>query len=177
MGSGNLKIIASAGLLIGGAMGIAGTFAPTEALRGLAWGVDGVSLVIAGAILTLLHFRAGHDLPAAGFLVFTAGQTLVLSGAPMKSLADMVPSFGAGVGLWAAGLALVSLAGVFPILVRLLGLAAALMFAVVAAQICLGATILPTDQPLPFFAYPVFVATMVGWAWTLLRGEQNATAD
>ncbi|PYN92874.1 MAG: hypothetical protein DMD91_31470 [Candidatus Rokuibacteriota bacterium] len=32
---------------------MAGTFAPSAAFRGLAWGIDGVSLVMAGALLTL----------------------------------------------------------------------------------------------------------------------------
>ena len=26
--------------------------------------------------------------------------------------------------------------------------------------------------PLPFFAYPFLVATLLGWAWTLVRGPR-----
>jgi hypothetical protein len=32
-----------------------------------------------------------------------------------------------------------------------------------------GEPLLPTSAPLPFFAYPFLVATLLGWAWTLCR--------
>ena len=54
-----------------------------------------------------------------------------------------VPSFGAGSGLWAMALALISGPSVFPIFVRLLGFAAAILFAVTAAQIFAGTLIRP----------------------------------
>lgn len=163
------KLLASICLVIGGALGMAGTFSPSESLRGLAWGLDGVSLVIAGSVLTLLFFRLGLDLIAAGFLIFTVGQGLILSTAPM-SLTAGVPAFGSGVALWTVGLVLVSLPKVFPLAVRLLGLVAAILFAIVAFRIFLGARVLATTSPLPFFAYPFLVATMVGWIWGLRRG-------
>jgi len=68
----------------------------------LAWGIDGVSLVIASALLAVAHIRNGRDLLAAGFLVFAIGQGLVLATAAI-SPADAAPTFGAGAGLWAAG--------------------------------------------------------------------------
>ena len=163
------KFLASMCLVVGGALGVAGTFAPSDALRGLAWGVDGVSLVIAGSLLTLIFFRAGRDLVAAGFLVFTVGQGLILSTAPM-SLSAGVPAFGSGVALWTAGLVLISLPKVFPLAVRLLGLITAILFAIVAIRVLLGNEVLATTSPLPFFAYPILVATMVGWIWTLRNG-------
>ena len=67
------------------------------------------------------------------------------------------------------GLALISVPRVFPMVVRLLGLAAALLFAATACCIFAGAQITPLSQPLPFFAYPVLVATFVGWIVTLLK--------
>jgi hypothetical protein len=86
-------------------------------------------------------------------------------------LGASVPAFGAGTATWAAALALISLPRYFPPLVRGLGLLAALLFAATAVQIFAGVPLLPTTQPLPFFAYPVFVATFVGWIWTFLRLE------
>ena len=62
---------------------MAGTFAPSASLRGLAWGIDGLSLVTAGALLTLVFYRKGDDLVASGFLVFTVGESMILSGAAM----------------------------------------------------------------------------------------------
>lgn len=68
-----LKLIACVGLGLGGLLGMAGSFAPTDALRGLAWGIDGVSLVIASALLSVLFYRKGEDMVAAGYIVFAIG--------------------------------------------------------------------------------------------------------
>ena len=162
--------LAALGLGVGGALGMAGSFAPSTALRGLAWGIDGVALVIASALLIVIQLRANRDFMAAGFLVFAIGQGLVLSTAAVNP-PDAAPSFGAGAGLWAAGLGLVSASGGFPIIVRLLGFAAAVLFAIVAAQIFLDVRIDATSSPLPSLAYPVLVATMIGWIWSVLRGK------
>jgi hypothetical protein len=164
----SLKLLASVGLGLGGLLGMAGSFAPSDALRGLAWGIDGVSLVVASALLSVLFYRKGEDMVAAGYIVFAVGQGLVVSGAAM-SLAASTPSFGAGASLWAAALILVSIPRVFPIIVRLLGFASAVMFAVTAAQIFYGVPLHPKSEPLPFIAYPVFVATLFGWIWTLWK--------
>jgi hypothetical protein len=166
-----LRVLASIGLAVGGALGMAGTFAPSSSLRGLAWGIDGVALVMASALLAVLFFRRGQDIVAAGFLVFAVGEGVILSGAAMD-LAASVPSFGAGTGLWAMALALISGPKVFPCLVRFLGFAAAILFAVVSVQIFAGSQMItPLSRPLPFLAYPVFVATFVGWIWTLLQSD------
>ena len=82
-------------------------------------------------------------------------------------LAASIPSFGAGMSLWALALVLISSSRVFPGPVRLLGLIAAVLFGVVAVQIFAGMQVMPTTTPLPFYAYPVLVATFVGWMWTL----------
>jgi hypothetical protein len=162
------SVLASIGLAVGGAFGMAGTFAPSASLRGLAWGIDGVALVMAGALLTLAFYRKGQDLVASGFLVFAIGESVILSSAAMD-LAASTPSFGAGTSLWALALVLIGVPTVFPPLVRILGFVAALLFTIVAAQIFAGAQITPLTSPLPFFAYPVFVVTMIGWIWSLLK--------
>ena len=119
-----LRVLASVGLAVGGVFGMAGTFAPSASLRGLAWGIDGVGLVMAGTVLTLVFYRKGQDLVASGFLVFAVGESIILSGAAMDLTAS-VPSFGAGTSLWALALVLISVPRVFPLPVRLLGLLAA----------------------------------------------------
>jgi hypothetical protein len=164
------RVLAAIGLAVGGLLGLAGTFAPTASLRGLAWGIDGASLVMASAVLTLAFYRAGHDRVAAGYLVFAIGEGLILSGAAMD-LSASVPSFGAGASLWVVALALISSAPVFPLAVRLLGFLAAALFAGTALQIFAGMPLTPLSAPLPFFAYPLFVATLVGWIPLLLRPE------
>jgi hypothetical protein len=45
------------------------------------------------------------------------------------------------------------------------GAIAAILFAVTAAQIFGGVGLTPLSKPLPFYAYPFLVATLLGWAW------------
>jgi hypothetical protein len=162
------QIAAPCGLVVGAAFGVAGTFASSASLRGLLWGIDGVALVVAGALLAVHHLNRGNRLVAAGFLVFTAGQTLVLAiaAAPLDAGG---PVFGSGVALWAASLVLVSVPRVMPLWVRVVAIAAAALFAVVAVQLLSGQPLNALSRPLPFIAYPLLAATMFGWAWTHYR--------
>jgi hypothetical protein len=45
-----LRFVTAAGLVIGALLGMAGTFAPSAQIRGLAWGADGTVLVMASAL-------------------------------------------------------------------------------------------------------------------------------
>ena len=163
-----MKVTASTGLLIGGLLGMVGSFLSSASLRSLVWSLDGISLIIAGALLAVYYLRKGYDGTAAGFLIFTIGEALILSSSGVNLDAN-VTSFGAGAGLWAASLALISFQKVFPIFVRSTGLIAAALFAVVSIQIFSGSSINALTKPLPFYAYPFFAATIFGWAWKLIR--------
>jgi hypothetical protein len=134
-----------------------------------------VGLVMACALLTLAFYRRGQDFVASGFLVFAIGEGLILSGAAMAPAAS-VPSFGAGTSLWALALVLISIPRVFPLAARLVGLFAAVLFGITAAQIFAGVQVMPTTSPLPFYAYPVLVATLVGWIWTLVKAGGSPTS-
>ena len=157
-------------LVVGALLGLGGSFAPTPSLRALAWGIDGIALVVAAACLAVHFLRRGQDTVAAGFLVFLAGQTLVVSGSAL-SLEAGAASFAAGAGLWAAALVLIGTPRVMPIAVRALGLVAALLLAATALMIFSGRDTTPLSHPLPFFAYPFLVFTLLGWAWWCLRAE------
>ena len=163
-----LRRLAAAGLVIGALLGMAGSFAPSAAVRGLAWGADGVALVVSSALLGLYYLRRGDVYLAAGFLVFLAGETLILSGSAMD-LAVSAPTFAAGSALWSAALLLVSAGPVMPRLIRITGAIAAIVFAVTAARIFGGGALTPLSQPLPFFAYPFLAITLFGWAWAHTR--------
>jgi hypothetical protein len=169
-------VTASIGLLVGGILGMAGSFVPSASLRSLAWSIDGIGLIIAGALLVVYYFRKGYDVTAAGFLIFTIGEALILSSSGINLDAD-VSSFGAGTGLWAASLSLISVQKVFPIVVRCTGFIAAVLFAVVSIKIFLGDPINALTKPLPFYAYPFFAATIFGWAWHLLRTPSLSTSQ
>ena len=47
------RLIAPSGLVIGAVLGMAGTFVPSASLRGLLWGLDGIALIVAAALLTI----------------------------------------------------------------------------------------------------------------------------
>lgn len=157
------RLLAPGGLVLGAILGMAGTLVESAALRGLLWGLDGIALIVAAALLAIDHLRRGNDLLAAGFLVFVVGEALILSGAAMD-LAASGPAFAAGVGLWAASLALISAPGVMPSWLRVVAAVAALLFAAVAVQIFMGRALTPLSRPLPFFAYPFLAITLFGWA-------------
>jgi hypothetical protein len=167
----SIKIVASAGLIIGGLLGLAGSFVPSAQVRGLAWGIDGASLVMASALLTIYYFRKGSDMVAGGFLIFGIGEGIILSGSGL-SPETSTASFGAGTILWAVALAVISMQNTFPVLIRCTGFIAAGLFFVVSVMIFTGSTVNALTKPLPFFAYPFFVVTIFGWAWALLRKDK-----
>lgn len=76
--------------------------------------------------------------------------------------------------MWAAALVLISTPNVMPLPVRALGFFGALLFAAIALQVFAGRNLTPVTEPLPFFAYPFFVFTLLGWAWWCLRTPQRA---
>lgn len=165
-----LNRIAAAGLAVGAAFGLAGTLVTSPDLQASLWAIDSVGLVIATSLLTLKYLRAGSELVAGGFLVFAIGEGVLLSGTAAGPRGS-VPAFAAGIALWAAALVLISAPQRFSVWLRLLGTIAAALFAITAGRIYAGESLLPTSSPLPFFAYPFLVATLLGWAWMLLREE------
>ena len=171
MKTNKLRILAAICLVVGGVLGIVGSFAPST-VRGIAWGIDGTALVIGTSLLAVHYIMRRSELLAAGFLVFVAGQTLVVSGSAM-SLAASSPTFGAGAGLWAAALVMIGASSVIPIFIRITAVIAAVMFAITAIQIFGGAALTPLSKPLPFNAYPVLVITLFGLAWIQFRSKAS----
>lgn len=160
-------------LLLGALLGLVGSVVPSTPLRSLAWGLDGTLLVVAAALLAVHCLRRQQELLAAGFLVFIAGQTLVVAGSAMTLPASR-PLFAAGAALWAAALLMISGPRLLPSLARAAGTVTALLFAATALQIFAGATLTPLSRPLPFLAYPVFVLTLASWAhWCRRQGPQR----
>lgn len=165
--------MAAIGLVLGAVFGIAGTMVTRDNLRSAFWGIDSVGLVVATSLLSVRFFRRGNDVVAAGFLVFALGEGVMLSGTA-AGLAGSVPSFAAGTALWAAALALISIPNELPIAVRLVGLVTSVLFGITATRILSGEQLLPISSPLPFFAYPFLVVTLMGWMWTVLGESRPA---
>lgn len=171
MNSNRLIVFTSICLVVGGILGLVGSFSP-PAIRGIAWGLDGTALIIGTSLLAVYQIKRGNELGAAGFITFVAGQTLVISCSAMELTASS-PLFAAGVGLWAAALAMVSASSLMPIFVRITGFIASLMFSVTALIIYGGMALTPLSKPLPFFAYPFLVLTIFGWAWNHYRSNEK----
>ncbi len=169
----SLNVVAIAGLTLGGVLGMAGTFVGDPRLRVVFWGIDGLGLIVATAILALKNFRSGEDAVAAGFLIFCIGESVMLAGTP-QSLDAMVPSFAAGAALWAAGLLLTGIPRKFPIWVRVASVIAAILFTMTFAEILWGVRVLPTSFPLPGLGFPFLVLAFCGWIQGLVREPRGA---
>lgn len=163
-----LNRVACLGLALGGIFGMAGTMVAAANLRAAFWALDAVGLVVAASILALSYFRKDKLAVASGFLVFAIGEAVMLSGTA-SSLDASVPAFAAGTALWSAALLLTCVPKEFAVWTRLTGVVAAILFAIVATQIFLGAPLTPLSRPLPFFGYPFLVLTFAGWIWTTLK--------
>jgi hypothetical protein len=172
----SLSIVAAIGLALGAVFGLAGTLLTQSNLRNTAWGIDALGLIMATALLALKFFRRGHDLVAAGFLVFAIGEAVILSGTA-AGLAGSAASFAAGTGLWATALLLISIPKEFPSGTRFVGITTSILFGVTSARMFWGEPLLPTSSPLPLFGYPFLVLTLIGWIWTLLREFAPPTSE
>ena len=169
-------IIAVIGLTLGATLGIGGTLVSNDSLRQIFWMIDGVGVVVATSLLTVRFFRGGDDIAAAGFIVFALGESLLVSG-NAAGLEASVPSFGGGVALWSAGLALISFSNSLATWIRAVHVVAAALFAIVAFRIASGEHLVPTSSPLPFFAYPFVVLGFVAWIVTIMKRRTASPAE
>jgi hypothetical protein len=165
----SIDVVAAVGLAVGGALGMAGAMITQQNVQAILWAIDGSGLVMAAAVLAIKYFRAGNDVVASGFVVFAIGEGLILLSAPAAGLAGSIPAFAAGTALWGTALLLISVPGLFAVPIRILGVLSAVLFIITAARIFWGEPLQPTSTPLPTYAYPVLVATFIGWIWTLWR--------
>jgi hypothetical protein len=130
-------IIAAIGFLTGCILGMAGSFVPSYIARNILWAIDSCGLILAATLLALYLFKKGHDIAAAGFLIFAIAESIVFFSCA-GDLSANIPAFGTGVCLWALSLAVVSSQKLFPLFVRATGIISALLFAVTAFQIFTG---------------------------------------
>jgi len=164
--------IAATGLLTGCVLGMAGSIIPGDTFRNLAWAGGSAGIILASVLLSVFYFRRSYDTLAAGFIILAIGEAVVFSSCA-TNLDENFSSFGAGSLLWALAIAVLSLQKFFPLLIRLTGMIGAILFAVASILILTGEHVNPLTKPLPYFAYPFYAATLVGWAWTILRNQSS----
>jgi hypothetical protein len=169
------RVVALIGLALGAALGMAGTMMAAQNLRATFWAIDGVGLIVATALLAVRWFRTHNDCVAAGFLVFAIGESVMLTGTA-GTLSASIPSFAAGTALWSASLLIVSLPRAMALWTRAVGVIAAILFGITALAIFWGSTTTPLSRPLPFFAYPFLVLTLIGWIVSVLKDREPETA-
>jgi hypothetical protein len=110
----SINVIAAVGLMLGGALGMAGAIVTQQNVQAILWAIDGSGLVMAAVMLATKYFRAGHDVVVGGFRVFAIGGGVILSSAPAAGLAGSIPAFAAGTALWATALLLISVRNYSP---------------------------------------------------------------
>ncbi|HEV8286678.1 MAG TPA: hypothetical protein VGQ09_20355 [Chitinophagaceae bacterium] len=171
-----IVLISAGGLLLGCILGMTGSIIPSATFRSVAWATGSAGIILAGALLTMYYFRKGYDIVAAGFLILSIAESVVFSSCATNA-DDNIPSFGAGVFLWALSIAVLSLQKIFPLFVRCTGTIAAVLFAILSIRIFTGHPLNALAKPLPFYAYPFYAATLIGWVWTLLRTNSFSQAE
>src|SRR5436190_14726164 len=100
---GALNLLSIIGLALGAIFGMAGTLVTHPHLQQIFWAIDSAGLVMATSLLSLKFFRKGNDVVAAGFLVFSIGEGVLLSGTAAGA-AGSVSAFAAGTALWSTAL-------------------------------------------------------------------------
>ena len=157
---------AAIGLTLGFVLGIIGAVMASDIARNILWAIDGSGLILAAALLALYFSKKGHDIAAAGFLIFIVAESVVFL-STAGNLNENISVFGTGTCLWALSIGVVSSQKLFPLFVRITGIITALLYTIVAFYIFTGHTATALTKPLPFFAYPFYAATLSGWAWTI----------
>ena len=105
---------------------------------------------------------------AAGFLVFSIGEGLMLSGTAQPFDA-MVPAFCAGAGLWAAGLLLTPGSQTFALWIRVVSVIAAISCDNLDKNLRGRAHPCRTPFRCPRSDIRFWFSLFVGWVWTLMR--------
>jgi hypothetical protein len=73
-------------------------------------------------------------------------------------------------------LAMISASSAITAFVRVTAGIASVLFAITSLQIYGGTALTPLSEPLPFYAYPVFVLTLFGLAWGHFRSSSGNSA-
>lgn len=169
-----LRFVTAAGLVIGALLGMAGTFAPSAQIRGLAWGADGTVLVMASALARgappperqgaaggrLPGLSGGRDADRLGLRDGPRGQrALVRCGCRLVGGSPRPQQRGAGVP------------GARQSDGRHCGRAVRDR----SSADVLGARLTALSAPLPFGAYPFLAITLLGWAWRTSGRSRRGT--
>ncbi|MEP6646904.1 MAG: hypothetical protein ABJC12_07435 [Saprospiraceae bacterium] len=160
------NMIASCFVLAVG-VGFAGSLMHGLPIQHFAWAISSFFMIIGASLLSSKLTRAGHDIPAAGFIVLSIGQAT--SYAFIATHDAGVEQFGAVIAIFIPSLILISMYNIVPLSVRIAGFISAATFASLAA--CIYQEV-EAEWVQPVFttaAYLTMNFVIVGWAWLIYR--------
>lgn len=166
------NLISAVGLAIGVSFGIAGGFFPDPITQRTLYLISSLGLMAGLLVLSTKFLRKGHDLTAAGLILFTIGEGMMTSCSAGPEDVAMA-AFGAGMAVYAPSFWLICAENSFPLWTRITGVLASLVFLVVGFKVSLGESVTSTDA-LPGAAYGLMSLTLIGWIIALLREKPTA---
>lgn len=164
------RAIIVGGLVVGAVLGFGGNFVEPGNVQSVLYGVSALGLILASVLLAVEHAFVGDRFAAAGFALLALGETRVLNPTDAPGGEG---SFAAGVLIYAPALLMIALSTWAPRWVRLVGVIAAVPFAI-HSLVYLGGGAIDSTGPLAGAGYALFTVTIVGWALTVLRSEKAA---
>lgn len=153
------------GLAVGVVLGSAGNFVEAGNVKSLLYALSAVGLIMALVLLAVELLSVGHIFTAAGFVLVALGETRVLNPTETPGGED---SFAVGVLLYSVGLLILIWSAWLPLWVRLLGAAAAAVFAAYSL-FYLGGGAIDSTGPLVAIGYTLFTLTALGWILAVIR--------
>ena len=168
------RAVISIGLLVGVVLGAVGGAVGRGTAQNALFALSSMGLVAAYVVLAIGHAHRRHTLTASGFVILAIGEALIATGDPSNAH-GYSSAFAGGVMYYIPGLLLISLPEVMPLVVRLLGLLAALPWVVFAIQNWKGQAP-ASDSTLATVGYLLLSATIIGWIVASARSSDTENA-
>ncbi|MBT2512807.1 hypothetical protein [Arthrobacter sp. ISL-30] len=157
------------GLAVGVVLGSAGNFVEAGNVKSILYAISAVGLITALVLLAAEHLSAGQRFTAAGFALVALGETRVLNPTETPGGED---SFAVGVLLYAPGLLMLARSIWLPLWVRVIGAAAAAVFAAYSL-VYLGGGAIDNRGPFVGIGYALFTLTVLGWIIAVVGTEKT----
>ena len=170
------RILIVVGFAVGAVLGFGGNFLPAGPPQNIVYVFSSLGIIVGSALFAAWFARQGKSIVAVGFALLALAESISLPGLFLVASAPTFPAaytFAAGVALYAVALPLVSAPPAFPIWTRIVGVLAAIPFAVHALLWLLGRSPAP-EGPFASIGYVLLIVTIVGWIITALRAAPSS---
>jgi hypothetical protein len=157
-------------------LGFGGNFLPAGTPQNIAYVLSSLGIIMGSALFAAWFAQRGYPIVVVGFALLALAEGINFSGLFLLAGAPTFPAaytFAAGVALYVVALPLVSVPPAFPLWTRIVGMLAAIPFAVYALLWLLGRSPAPSG-PFATIGYVLLIVTMVGWIITVLRAAPSS---